>query len=192
MNLTSHHLFLAAMLFASLAGAQPVYESRDRAGPVFSDLPSQGASEVKLPPANLMDSPQVAPVLGGEGRWARRLAATASRRTTSCVSGRRLALETRHAHDAYGDGEFADDGPGGRFRTRGLADRREAVAGARATCRFWRAWPVRWWCPSCRSSTSNSTARHSPCAVPRCPGWKANSRQPGSSACAWPLPTGRR
>lgn len=63
MNLTSHHFFLVAMLFASLAGAQPVYESRDRAGPVFSDLPSQGASEVKLPPANLMDSPQVAPVV---------------------------------------------------------------------------------------------------------------------------------
>ncbi|MBL8373214.1 DUF4124 domain-containing protein [Accumulibacter sp.] len=54
---------LAAMCFAALAGAQPVYESRDRAGPVFSDLPSQGASEVKLPPANLMDSPQVAPIV---------------------------------------------------------------------------------------------------------------------------------
>lgn len=53
--------FTAAALVALQAAAQPVYESRDRAGAVFSDMPSQGASEVTLPPINLMDSPQPAP-----------------------------------------------------------------------------------------------------------------------------------
>ena len=51
----------------------------------------------------------------GEKRgWERRSAAaakvTASLRTTSSASGDRLALETRHARDAYSRGEFADDG----------------------------------------------------------------------------------
>jgi hypothetical protein len=50
-------LLLAALLDARAAPAQPVYETRDRAGPVFSDLPSGGAREVELPPQiNLMDS----------------------------------------------------------------------------------------------------------------------------------------
>jgi hypothetical protein len=50
-------LLLAALFGARAAPAQPVYETRDRAGPVFSDLPSAGAREVELPPQiNLMDS----------------------------------------------------------------------------------------------------------------------------------------
>jgi hypothetical protein len=53
--------FFAAMFFVANATAQPVYESRDRAGPVFSDMPSQGASELALPPINVMDSPQLPP-----------------------------------------------------------------------------------------------------------------------------------
>ncbi|HAY27510.1 MAG TPA: hypothetical protein DCY47_08430, partial [Candidatus Accumulibacter sp.] len=51
------HFLLAGLLIATLAAAQPVYESRDRAGPVFSDMPSPGAREVPLPPVNVMDSP---------------------------------------------------------------------------------------------------------------------------------------
>lgn len=48
-------------LIAATAAAQPVYESQDRAGPVFSDRPTAGASEVALPPLNVMDSPQPPP-----------------------------------------------------------------------------------------------------------------------------------
>ena len=51
---------LLAMLITASASAQPVYETRDKAGPVFSDLPSEGASEVSLPPLNLSDSPPAA------------------------------------------------------------------------------------------------------------------------------------
>ncbi|HRD88104.1 MAG: hypothetical protein JNN21_01530 [Candidatus Accumulibacter sp.] len=56
------HFLLGGVLITALAAAQPVYESRDRAGPVFSDMPSQGASEVHLPPVNVMD-PAPAPPL---------------------------------------------------------------------------------------------------------------------------------
>lgn len=56
------HLLLVALLVAATATAQPVYESRDRAGPVFSDLPTPGASELTLPPINVMDSPPEPPV----------------------------------------------------------------------------------------------------------------------------------
>lgn len=61
--------FLAAMLVTTIAAAQPVYESRDRAGPVLSDLPSQGASEVKVPSINLMDAPQVPPAIASQPKW---------------------------------------------------------------------------------------------------------------------------
>ncbi len=53
---------LAASLVAAPAAAQPVYETRDRAGPVFSDIPAAGATEVVLPPLNRMDSPAEPPV----------------------------------------------------------------------------------------------------------------------------------
>ncbi|MEF8755491.1 MAG: hypothetical protein V5B60_16445 [Accumulibacter sp.] len=53
---------LAGLLLVTQAVAQPVYESRDRAGPVFSDMPGPDASEVRLPPANLMDSPAATPL----------------------------------------------------------------------------------------------------------------------------------
>lgn len=49
---------LAVLLAVATAVAQPVYETHDRAGPVFSDIPSPGASELNLPPLNSMDSPQ--------------------------------------------------------------------------------------------------------------------------------------
>jgi hypothetical protein len=56
-------LVLAALLSATATVAQPVYESRDRAGPVFSDMPSPGAREVHLPPANVTGpGPAVAPL----------------------------------------------------------------------------------------------------------------------------------
>lgn len=54
---------LLAVVVATLATAalaQPVYESKDRAGPVFSDQPTPGAREVDLPPLNVMD-PVTAP-----------------------------------------------------------------------------------------------------------------------------------
>ncbi|HNC52988.1 MAG TPA: hypothetical protein PLO14_12235 [Accumulibacter sp.] len=49
---------LALLLAVATAAAQPVYETRDRAGPVFSDIPSPGASELNLPPLNSSDSPR--------------------------------------------------------------------------------------------------------------------------------------
>lgn len=52
---------LLAMWVATTATGQAVYESRDQAGPVFSDLPSQGAREVPLPPLNIMSSPPAPP-----------------------------------------------------------------------------------------------------------------------------------
>ncbi len=58
MRLPSRIPFLAVLLTVATAAAQPVYERRDRAGPVFSDIPSPGASETSLPPLNRMDSPQ--------------------------------------------------------------------------------------------------------------------------------------
>ncbi|WP_299068554.1 DUF4124 domain-containing protein, partial [Accumulibacter sp.] len=45
----SDFLLLLLLVVAS-ATAQPVYESRDNAGPVFSDSPSTGARELVLPP----------------------------------------------------------------------------------------------------------------------------------------------
>ena len=41
---------LLALLVVASATAQPVYESRDKAGPVFSDSPSTGSRELVLPP----------------------------------------------------------------------------------------------------------------------------------------------
>ena len=41
---------LLSLLVVATATAQPVYESHDKAGPVFSDSPSAGARELVLPP----------------------------------------------------------------------------------------------------------------------------------------------
>ena len=44
--------------WCALAAAQPpVYESKDKAGPVFSDRPSQGAKPLDLPPPNVIQTP---------------------------------------------------------------------------------------------------------------------------------------
>ena len=48
---------LVVLCIATVAAAQPVYETSDRDGPVFSDIPSTGAREIPLPQINLMDSP---------------------------------------------------------------------------------------------------------------------------------------
>jgi hypothetical protein len=55
---------LAAVLAAHAASAwaQTVYESKDKAGPVFSDRPSTGAVPVELPPPNVVSTPAVKPV----------------------------------------------------------------------------------------------------------------------------------
>ncbi len=51
---------LAAHAVVALAQGA-IYESKDKAGPVFSDKPSPGASVVDLPPPNVIQSPQIAP-----------------------------------------------------------------------------------------------------------------------------------
>jgi hypothetical protein len=48
---------LVSLAFALTAGAQTVYKSKDKDGPVFSDVPSPGASAVELPPANVIQMP---------------------------------------------------------------------------------------------------------------------------------------
>ncbi|MBE2257499.1 MAG: hypothetical protein IAE88_01495 [Rhodobacteraceae bacterium] len=66
---TVHYLLLGVFV-AATAAAQPVYETRDKDGPVFSDLPSQGrdlpspgATELTLPPLNVGEAlPAPAPV----------------------------------------------------------------------------------------------------------------------------------
>ena len=56
---------LVAVLLAvgcTVAAAQgPVYESKDKAGPVFSDQPSPGARPIDLPPPNVIDTPRTPP-----------------------------------------------------------------------------------------------------------------------------------
>ena len=54
---------LAALLAACSAAslAQTVYESRDKAGPVFSDKPSSGAVPVDVTPQNVVSPPQATP-----------------------------------------------------------------------------------------------------------------------------------
>jgi hypothetical protein len=54
---------LLAVFASTLAAAQTtVYESKDKAGPVFSDKPSAGAAVVDLPPPNVVAGPKPAPV----------------------------------------------------------------------------------------------------------------------------------
>lgn len=49
-------------LCSTLATAQgTVYESKDRAGPVFSDAPSSGAKSLELPPLSVIQEPQAPP-----------------------------------------------------------------------------------------------------------------------------------
>jgi hypothetical protein len=52
-------VLLSACAAASLA--QTIFESRDKAGPVFSDTPSPGAVVVDLPPPNVVSPPQATP-----------------------------------------------------------------------------------------------------------------------------------
>ena len=63
---TVHYFLLGIFVSASVA-AQAIYETQGKNGPVFSDLPSEGrdlpspgATEVKLPPLNLSDAPPAA------------------------------------------------------------------------------------------------------------------------------------
>lgn len=54
---------IAALLAAHAAAplAQTVYESKDKAGPVFSDRPSAGAVPVELAPPNVVSPPAATP-----------------------------------------------------------------------------------------------------------------------------------
>lgn len=58
-----HRWMIAVALatFALAPWAQTVYESKDKAGPVFSDKPSPGAQPVQLQPPNVINTPAVAP-----------------------------------------------------------------------------------------------------------------------------------
>jgi hypothetical protein len=59
---TSISLAIALVLFPLLAAAQnPIYQSTDKAGPVFSDTPTPGATQVDLQPINVIQTPKVAP-----------------------------------------------------------------------------------------------------------------------------------
>jgi len=51
----------ALLATAASAGAQTVYESKGKSGPVFSDKPSSGASAVELSPANVVSVPAAVP-----------------------------------------------------------------------------------------------------------------------------------
>ena len=46
-------------LIPALVGAQEVYQTRDKAGPVYSDLPVPGANAVELAPLNTFAAPPV-------------------------------------------------------------------------------------------------------------------------------------
>jgi len=61
------HCFLLGIFVAAGAAAQAIYETHDKDGPVFSDLPSggrdlpsPGATEVTLPPINVGSPPPAA------------------------------------------------------------------------------------------------------------------------------------
>ena len=55
-------LAIALALSPLLATAQtPIYESRDKAGPVFSDTQTPGSTPVELSPINVIQTPKVAP-----------------------------------------------------------------------------------------------------------------------------------
>jgi len=56
---------VAAVLAGQCAAAvaqTTVYESKDKAGPVYSDRPASGATLVELPPPNIIGRPTLAPV----------------------------------------------------------------------------------------------------------------------------------
>ena len=47
---------LLLCLLPAVVLAQTVYESKDKEGPVFSDIPSPGAQPIDLPPPNVIDT----------------------------------------------------------------------------------------------------------------------------------------
>jgi len=49
-----------AALWCAIVAAQTIYESKDKAGPVFSDTPSPGAKPTDLPPPNVIQTPSQA------------------------------------------------------------------------------------------------------------------------------------
>ncbi|MBL8396500.1 MAG: hypothetical protein JNK99_17440 [Candidatus Accumulibacter sp.] len=58
--------FLPVLLGTTMVSAQPVYETHDREGPVFSDMPGPGAKPLSLPPVNLMDGVPKAPAVAAQ------------------------------------------------------------------------------------------------------------------------------
>jgi hypothetical protein len=60
--MTRKLIFTLLATFTALAFAQtPIYESKDKAGPVFSDQPSPGAKVVDPPSPNVIDTARPAP-----------------------------------------------------------------------------------------------------------------------------------
>ncbi|MEO8123453.1 MAG: hypothetical protein ABI633_05335 [Burkholderiales bacterium] len=61
--MTTRQIIAATLVsLSSGAMAQTVYESKDKSGPVFSDMPSAGASAVQLQAPNVISMPAPAPV----------------------------------------------------------------------------------------------------------------------------------
>ena len=59
---TSIYLAIVLALTPLLAPAQtPIYESRDKSGPVFSDTQTPGSTQVDLSPINVIQTPKIAP-----------------------------------------------------------------------------------------------------------------------------------
>lgn len=62
---TRFSLATALLVLPLLAAAQnPIYQSTDKSGPVFSDTPSPGATPVDLQPINVIQTPRIAPATG--------------------------------------------------------------------------------------------------------------------------------
>lgn len=61
-TMNQRRLLVAAALssWAVAPWAQTVYESKGKDGPIFSDVPSPGASAIELPPPNVVSPPPVA------------------------------------------------------------------------------------------------------------------------------------
>jgi hypothetical protein len=57
---------LIVLSLAGTASAQTIYETRDKAGPVYSDVPSPGAEQIQLPPPNVIEVAPAPPAAAGQ------------------------------------------------------------------------------------------------------------------------------
>ncbi len=97
----THRWILATALAscAMVSMAQTVYESRDKAGPVFSDRPSPGASTVQLEAPNVIDVtpvPKQSPAVGAGQHCACALQALRHRAADRAEHGAHQHRRVRH------------------------------------------------------------------------------------------------